>query len=291
MDRLAQICRHIGQNGERRIHDQVGFEDDPVIAVFGHALAVHAHQHGFLLVIPPVGSDIDRALTKRDHRIFMAAGIDQLSEEGVGIDAHLVERETRHIVARCRIGIDQTDVLALQIFDLLVGRIFLHIEYRIIALGAVQIDLHGNRLDLGAVHIGAGIGGWSVESQMDLAGLLAFDHGGIILCNAQGHFGAELFGEIGNEGAITLVHARSIFIGDGGKNDFRIFGFPVLCEGTRNTGSQRASRKARHHDTTIDHVITSLKQEYASKNASRCMLRQRWKQQSLRWNRFGQHRP
>ena len=113
-----------------------------------------------------------------------------------GIDRHLVHHEARHVVARGRIRIDQAEVLALEILDVLVARLGLHIEHRMVALGAVVVHFDGERLDLGADHIGAGVGRRTVHRDMDVAGALAFDHRGIVVGDPQRHLGAELLRQI-----------------------------------------------------------------------------------------------
>ena len=88
-------------------------------------------------------------------------------------------------------GIDEAEVLALEILDLLIGRVLLHIEDRVVALGAVEIGLDGEGVDLGAGHQRAGEGGRAVHADMDVAGALAFDQGGIVVGDAQRDLGAE----------------------------------------------------------------------------------------------------
>ena len=85
-------------------------------------LRVHAQEVRFLLVVPPVERRVAGALLHGDHRVLVAAGIDDLAEELVGIDAHLVHGKARHVVAGGRVRVDEAQVLALEVLDLLVGR-------------------------------------------------------------------------------------------------------------------------------------------------------------------------
>jgi hypothetical protein len=54
---------------------------------------------GIVVGVPPIGGDVDRALSQRQYGVLMAAGKDHLREEMIGIDAHLVHFEPRHVVA------------------------------------------------------------------------------------------------------------------------------------------------------------------------------------------------
>ena len=158
LDLRLQVGRQLGEVSHRRVDDLVRLENDPEVGSLRHALAVHAQQVGLGLVVPPVERRIAGALGDRDHRILVAAGIDDLGEELVRIDAHLVHGKARHVVAGGRVGIDQAEVLALQVFELLERRVLLHVEHRVVALGAVGADFDRERLDLDAGDVGARVG-------------------------------------------------------------------------------------------------------------------------------------
>ena len=174
---------------------------------FSMPLVQHLRQRGIVVAGPLVGGDIDRALRQRQHGVLMAAGEDDLAEIGVGVgDAHLVELEARHVVAGGRIRIDQAEVLALQVVDALVRARRLDEEHRVIAGRAVGIDVVGEGVGLDAGQPGAGERRRAVAGDMDVAGALAFDDGGIVVGDAQRDLDAEFLGEIGRR---TASSARS----------------------------------------------------------------------------------
>ena len=53
----------------------------------------------FKMIVPPVERCIAGPLLDRDDRILVAAGVDDLREEGVGINPELVHGEARNVVA------------------------------------------------------------------------------------------------------------------------------------------------------------------------------------------------
>ncbi len=182
----------------------------------------------------------------------MAARVEHLGEELLRIDAHLVEHEPRHVVARGRVGIDEAEVLALQVLDLLVGAVLLHVEDRVIALGAVGAHLDGEGFRLDARQQGAGEGCRAVHADMDVAGALAFDEGRVVIGDAQGDLGAEFLRQVGDEGTVTVGDAGGVLGRDHGEDEFGILGLPVLGQsGHGQPGG--GGRKPGKHDAARDH--------------------------------------
>ena len=182
----------------------VGLQDDAEVVLFHrravgvlqHALVEHAREVGIVGRVPPVGADVDRALRERENRVLVAAGENGLGEERLRVDAEMIELEARHVVARGRIRIDEGHRLALQILDLLVGRFGEHVEHRIVALRAVAVDVDGEGVGLHADDARARERGGAVIGDLDVAGALAFDDGGVVVGDAQRHLGADFLAQI-----------------------------------------------------------------------------------------------
>ena len=183
----------------------------------------------FILVVPPVKRRVARALVHGDHSVLVAAGIDDLGEERLRIDAHLVHGIARHVVARSRVRIDEAQILAFEVLDCLGGRAALDVQHRVVALGAVGADLDRERLDLGAGDVGPRIGRRAVHGDVDIAGALTLDDGRVVVRYPQGYLCSELFGEIVRQGRPAIDGAGGVLVGNLGEDELGIFAFPVLC--------------------------------------------------------------
>ena len=214
----------------------LGLQDDAevvllhrrAVGVLQHALVEHAGEVGIVGRVPPVGADVDGALREREHRILVAAGEHRLGEERVRVDAEVIELEARHVVAGGRVRVDEAHRLALEVLDLLIGRFGEHVEYRIIALRAVAVDVDGEGVGLHADDAGARERGGAVIGDLDVAGALALDDGGVVVGDAQRHLHADLLAEIVDEGRPAVDHAGGVLLGDHGEHELGIFRLPGL---------------------------------------------------------------
>ena len=167
----------------------------------------------------------------------MATAVDHLAEEFLRLDAHFVHGVTGNVVARGGIGVDQGNVFAFEVFDLLVRRISLHVKHGVVAFDAALVHFDGKGGDLDADHTGAGIRSRAVVSHMDLLSTLAFDHGGVVASDAQLDRHADFARQVGDEVTVALGDHGSVFIRNAGKHQLRVFGFPVLGLGGGHQGA------------------------------------------------------
>jgi len=181
-DRLFKVLGQVRKISDGGAHNWRRGVDDPVIAIFDpwQPLRFHALEVRDVLIVPPIGSHIDRSVFQSENRILVAAGINDFAEKLVGIDLHFVQRKARHVIAGGGVGINKAEILALQIFYLLIGTVFLHVEDRVIGLTAIGGDFNGEWLNLYAGHVSARIRGRAIIANMNLPAALAFDHTGII---------------------------------------------------------------------------------------------------------------
>ena len=140
-------------------------------------------QFGVVLVVPPVSGYIHGTLAQGHHGVDVAAGVNHFAEKLIGVDLHAVQSKAGNVVARCGVGIDQTNIFALEVSNGFVRRIGLDIENRVVTFDATFGNFNGKRACLDTDHAGAGIRGWAVESDMNLLGALAFDHRGVVTGN------------------------------------------------------------------------------------------------------------
>ena len=169
----------------------------------------------------------------------MAASEDDLAEIGLGVDALLVQHQSRHIVAGGRIGVHQTKVLTLEIGNGIVGAVFLHIEDGVIALRTIGVHVNAESFDLDAGDQSAGEGRRAVAGDMNIPGALPFDHGGIVIGDAQVHLHAEHPRQIIHERRVAINDARGVLGRDDGEGQFRIFRAPILGERTACAGDEQ----------------------------------------------------
>src|SRR4029077_7612479 len=125
-------------------------------------------------------------------------------------------------------------------------------EHRVVAGRTVGIDVVGERVGLDAGQPGAGERGRTVAGDMDVAGALAFDHGGVVVGDTQRDFYAEFLRQVSDERRPALGYAGSVFGRHDGEGQLRILALPVL---RRSGGRERQHGGAGKNDATIDHDI------------------------------------
>ena len=227
-----------------RSRDQVRLEDHAEIVFLDHALGDHAHEFRVFFVVPPVRGGVHSALIQGHHGIHMAAGVNHFAEIVVWVDAHFVQGETWHHVARCGVGVDQTEVFALQVFDLVVGRVGFHIHHCVVTAHATFGCFGDKGGDVGTGHAGTGVSGRAVVTNVNLTGTLAFNHGSVVSGHTQGHFHACFFGQVFQKVFVTVGHHGGVFSGDNGEH--QLFG----------SGGLGLSARGEHCSSNGDQVAT-----------------------------------